>query len=111
MQQTQVVYSLKHKNVIFPLEGDNWNIGIRKLARDQRVLLLLLTQNIGEDHKISFQITLPENTTHIVICTAGGSATQSGDTKREVIKTVVKAGNNNQGMYNMYGSLAEENAK
>ena len=56
-------------------------------------------KNAGKIIKVSyFQITLPENTTHIVICTSGDAATQSADSKREVIKTVVKAAvtNNNQ---------------
>ena len=60
---------------------------------------MLEAKNAGKIIKVSyFQITLPENTTHIVICTSGDAATQSADSKREVIKTVVKAAvtNNNQ---------------
>ena len=88
-------------------EGHNYIISEFVSAQETSVLFSYI-KNIGENHKISFQITLPENTTHIVICTAGGSVTQSGDTKREVIKTVVKAGNNNQGKY---GSLADAEEK
>ena len=98
-QYVRLLYNIYRESCSLKLKLE---CGIRKHPRDQRALLLLTTTS-GKIIKISFQITLPENTTHIVICTAGGSATQSVDTKREVIKTVVKAGNNNQGKY---GSLA-----